>query len=85
MQFLISARLKQGQEYLHRRQWTKQPRFGLVEICEGFSSQEIKNESGQCFTKYTGHRGAVNSISIHSTKHLAITGSGNSLNHVEIK
>jgi len=43
-------------------------------------NREIKNESGQCFTKYTGHRGAVNSISIHSTKHLAITGSGNSFN-----
>jgi len=61
---------------------SSEARTGIFASTSMDKTAKIWNESGQCFTKYTGHRGAVNSISIHSTKHLAITGSGDSECHL---
>ena len=42
----------------------------------------IKIENGSCATRYTGHVGAVNSVALHPTKNLAISGSGDTECHL---
>jgi len=39
-------------------------------------------DNGTCCTRYTGHVGAVNSVALHPTKNLAISGSGDTECHL---
>lgn len=43
---------------------------------------KVWSESGQCRTKYNGHIGAVNTVALHPTEELAISGSGDSEVHL---
>ena len=41
-----------------------------------------KSEGGQCRTKYQGHVGAVNTVALHPSEDLAISGSGDTEVHL---
>ena len=58
-------------------------RANLFASCSMDKTAKVWNwRDGTLLTKYTGHRGAVNSVALHPIKQLAITGSGDAECHL---